>query len=118
MRKLVIRVYIAGKVKKFTAPRFVSWDTFNKTMMMQKEFNSKVPNEVVLPKCYPLMCSIFGNQFTVEQLEQGYDMKEILLKTSEALDYVISVADLSTKGEVIPFESKPKRNIKTYFKRG
>ena len=110
MRKLVIRVNIAGEVKKFTAPRFVSFDTFNKTADMQRDFNADLPNEILLPQCYPLMCSIFGHQFTVEQLERGYDMKEILLKTSEALDYVISVADLSFKGEVIPFDSKRKRS--------
>ncbi|WP_185960091.1 phage tail assembly chaperone G [Planococcus soli] len=118
MRKLVIRIYTEGKIKKFTAPRFVSWDTFNKTMVMQKEFDSDAPNEVVLPKCYPLVCSIFGHQFTVEQLEQGYDIKEILIKTSEALNYVISTADLSNRGEVVPFEGRRKRSSKTYINRG
>lgn len=106
MKKLVIRIYIDGKVKKFTAPRFVSWDTFNKTMVLQKAFNAMQPNEVLLPKCYPMLCSIFGHQFTVEQLQKGYDMSEILKKTNEALDYVITVADLSRKGEVLPFERK------------
>lgn len=106
MKKLVIRVFVDGKVKKFTAPRFVSWDTFNKTVSLNKLFNSNTPNDVLIPKCYPMVCSIFGHQFTVEQLQKGYDMKEILKKTDEALDYVIAVADLSRKGEVIPFERK------------
>ena len=118
MRKLVIRVYVEGKVKKFTAPRFVSWDTFNKTMELNKMFNSNISNEELIPKCFSVMCSIFGHQFNEEQLQRGYAVKEILLKTDEAITYVMSTAELSRKGEVVPFESKSKRSVKTYFTRG
>lgn len=109
MRKLVIRVFVDGKVKKFTAPRFVSWDTFDRVMELQREFNAHVPNEILLPKSYSLLCSIFGHQFTVEQLQQGYDMSKLLLKTNEALDYVICVSDISRKGEVVPFDAKSRK---------
>ncbi|MBT2569842.1 hypothetical protein [Planococcus sp. ISL-110] len=106
MKKLVIRVYVEGKVKKFTAPRFVSWDTFRQTMALQKLFDSNAPNEALIPQCYPIICSIFGHQFTVEQLERGYSVEEILKKTGEALHYVFATADLSFKGEVLPFERR------------
>lgn len=109
MRKLVIRVFVDGKVKKFTAPRFVSWDTFNKVMEVRKELNSDMPNEVLIPKSFPLLCSIFGHQFTVEQLERGYKMEELLLKTDEAIDYVIAVANISTRGEVVPFAARSRK---------
>ncbi|MGO1059350.1 phage tail assembly chaperone G [Planococcus sp. FY231025] len=117
MRKLVIRLYVDGKVRKYTAPRYVSWNTFDETMALQKVFNSNISNQELILKCFYLVCSIFGHQFTVEQLQKGYDIKEILKKTSEALDYVISTADISRKGEVIPFENRSKRSAKANFER-
>lgn len=109
MKKLSIRLNINGKEKRFTAPRMVTGSVLKKTLELNENFDKRRDPEYIFNEHYPFICSVFGHQFTVEQLEKGYDVREILPMAIKAIDHVIEEMELDPLGEVIPFEKSKRR---------
>ncbi|WP_404336429.1 phage tail assembly chaperone G [Planococcus rifietoensis] len=109
MKKLTIRLHIDGKEKRFTAPKMVTGSTFKKTLQLERQFDQRRDPEYIFNEHYPFICSVFGYQFTEEQLERGYDVRDILPMATKAIDHVIEEMELDPLGEVIPFDRNKRK---------
>lgn len=119
MNKLTITFNIKGKRKKFKAPKSISSSVFKQTLELEKDLQAFRDEAIIFKKCFPLICEVFGNQFTPEQLEKGLDIRKVVHVTNEVVDYVIHQMRISNnvvlpqkEGVVIEYERyrKAKRN--------
>lgn len=115
LQKHSITLNINGKTKKFKAPKFISSDVFQKTMQLEKDFDDNNEAYLIIEKCYPLICEIFGNQFTLFQLQKGLDVREVLPATCAAIDHVINHMELS-RSETVPNKKKVVVSIEDFRK--
>ncbi|MBX4373360.1 hypothetical protein K4G95_24225, partial [Mycobacterium tuberculosis] len=74
MKKLSLTLRIEGKKKRFRAPKFVSSDVLPKSLDLEDNIDKMKNPQIVFQKCYPLICEIFGNQFTPSQLQKGIEV--------------------------------------------
>ncbi|PLR79700.1 hypothetical protein CVD25_06500 [Bacillus canaveralius] len=116
MKNLKIHLIIDGKKKKFKAPKFISGSVFQKTMELERVLDNIQDYNIVFEKLYPLICDVFGNQFTPEQLRKGVDIREIIPLANSVTDHVICHMQLSNKiagvhseGKVVLFEKNNRK---------
>lgn len=109
MKKLTIRLNINGKEKKFTAPKMVTGSVLQKTLKLSNDFDERRDPEYLFNEHYPFICAVFGHQFTLEELENGFDYREVLPMASKAIDHVIEEMDLDPRGEVLPFAARSRK---------
>lgn len=97
LKKLIIRLNIDGKKRKFKASKFVSSEVFRRTLELEDDLNKGRDPYMIFNKCYPLICEIFGNKFTSSQLQKAVDIRDILPLAYAAIDHVIEQMRLRNK---------------------
>lgn len=109
VKKLTIRLHVEGKEKRFTAPKMVTGSVFQKTLKLERLFDERRDPDFIFDEYYPFICAVFGHQFTVKQLEEGYPFREILPMAEKAIDHVMVEMELDPFGEVIPFDRNKRK---------
>lgn len=81
-----------GKEKKYTTPSFIPGNLFRQAGEIAKEFESGSKD---LEKHYQFVCEVFGNQFNVEQFENGNDARKIMRIVYATVHFVIGNIELA-----------------------
>lgn len=89
MKRLTIYLRIDGKNKRFRAPEFVSSEAFFRVLKLKQDLEAKQDFLVVYEQFFPLICEVFANQFTVEQIRKGVDAREAMNLVNLVADHVI-----------------------------
>lgn len=97
MDNLKIILPIDGEVMEFAAPAFISSSVFSKTLELEHDLENPQDYDVIFKKLYPLICDVFGNQFTPEQLQRGVDIRAIIPLAHEVIEHVIVQMQLTNK---------------------
>lgn len=64
-------------IKEYTRS-FIPWELLKRAMRLQKTLNAEEFDENDLDEMAGLVVAVFGDQFTVEQINSGADMGEMM----------------------------------------
>ncbi len=113
MKPIVLTLEIAGKKKRFKATKEVTTAILMKSLELEDALKYEIKAIPKLYACSSYICSVFGNKFSEEDLQRNVTYTRIVPLAHEVMDYVVEIAELkisvdSTKGEVVPFETRKK----------
>ena len=90
-----ITLLINGKEKTYKAP-FISARNLKKTLQLSEKVQSGITDEI-MDELAEYEVSLYGNQFTSDELLDGYEASKFFKKVLEDLEKVIGEFDLSVK---------------------
>jgi hypothetical protein len=85
---------------------FIPWELLKRALRLQKVLNTDEINESDLDELAGLVVAVFGDQFTVEQLNNGADMGEMLA----VINAIVSRASQLIQGSPNPTIAAAARN--------
>lgn len=88
-KRLTIYLKINGKKKRFRAPEFVSSEAFFRVLKLKQDLEANEDFLIVYEQFFPLICEVFANQFTVDQIRKGVDAREVMNLANIVADHVI-----------------------------
>jgi hypothetical protein len=78
MDALTLTLMVEGQEKKFTTPNFIKGKLFRKAAEIATEIERADPQDYDFDKYLQFVCDVFGNQFDVNQLEEGLDARKFM----------------------------------------
>ncbi|MFA1819003.1 phage tail assembly chaperone G [Virgibacillus oceani] len=87
-KPISIELEIDGKMQRFVTPKRISGTLLKEAGMISEEITSGIPTIADLDSYYQFVCDVFGNQFTLQQFEEGADSRDIM-KTVNACTYFV-----------------------------
>ncbi|WP_254698674.1 phage tail assembly chaperone G [Parageobacillus sp. VR-IP] len=110
MQSLSITLRIDGKNKRFVTPAFISGKLFRQASEIAEEIESGDSKKFDFDKYFQFVCDAFGNQFDVNQLEEGLDSRLVIKTIFAVVNYVIGNIEQASALLVQDEESKEVKN--------
>lgn len=87
-KPISIELEIDGKIQRFVTPKRISGTLLKEAGMISEDIASGVPTIADLDSYYQFVSDVFGNQFTLQQFEEGSDSRDIM-KIVNACTYFV-----------------------------
>lgn len=114
-KPLTLEIEIDDKVQRFVTPKRVKGSLWRDAALVAEEIESGEVVVADLDSHLQFVCDVFGNQFTIDQLENGVDARD-LVKTVYAttifvMGQVSVAAEMLTKNtDLTNFEKDEKKS--------
>ncbi|WP_199427022.1 phage tail assembly chaperone G [Thermaerobacillus caldiproteolyticus] len=96
MDTLTLTLMIDGKEKKFTTPNFIKGKLFRVAAEIATEIEKGYQPED-FDKYFKFVCDVFGNQFDVNQLEEGLDARKVIRTVYGTAHFVVGNIEEASK---------------------
>jgi hypothetical protein len=97
MDALTLTLMIEGEEKKFTTPNFIKGKLFRLAAEIATEIESWDHREYDFDKYFQFVCDVFGNQFDVNQLEEGLDARKVIKTVYATAHFVVGNIEQASK---------------------
>lgn len=77
-KTITLSVEIDGKEKRFVTPKRVPGNLWRQAAMVAEEIESGDVLIADLDSHLQFVCSVFGNQFSIQELEEGVDARDVM----------------------------------------
>ena len=109
-KSLTLKVEIDGKEKSFVTPKKIQGGLWRQAVLISEEIEDGEILLADLDSHLQFVCEVFGNQFDIEQLENGVDARDLMKiiysytifvmgQVSVAAEMLVSNVDLSELDE-------------------
>jgi hypothetical protein len=89
MNSMTIVLIIENEEKRYVSPSFIPGKLFRKASEIAENFEGKVEGNLDLDNQMQFVCDAFGNQFDINQFENGIDSRKLLKTVYATVNYVI-----------------------------
>ncbi|MCP1124561.1 hypothetical protein NKR74_14820 [Bacillus sp. 3103sda1] len=89
MENLTLVLKINDEDKRFVSPDFISGKLFRQASDIATAFESGNGEKFELDKNSKFVCDVYGNQFTVDEFEEGTDSRKMMKTIYAVVNYVI-----------------------------
>lgn len=88
-KSITLTIEIDGENKRFVTPKKINGTLFRVAASVEEDLNSGLSVLADLDSHLQFVCDVFGNQFSIDELESGVDSRD-LLKIVFAMCYFVS----------------------------
>jgi hypothetical protein len=90
MNSMTIVLIIENEEKRFVSPSFIPGKFFRKASEIADNFEGRDEDgKINLDNQMQFVCDVFGNQFDINQFENGIDSRKLLKTVYATVNYVI-----------------------------
>lgn len=92
-----LELEIDGKIERFVTPKKVPGQLWRAAAMVADDIDSGIPVLSDLDSHLQFVCDVFGNQFSLTQLEEGVDARDLLNTVYATTLFVMGQVTLASK---------------------
>ncbi|GGN59309.1 phage tail assembly chaperone G [Oceanobacillus indicireducens] len=96
-KPISIELEIEGKMQRFVTPKRISGTLLKEAAMISEEINSGNVIVADLDSYMQFVCNVFGNQFTLQEFEEGSDSRDIMKTVNACTLFVMGQVSMAAE---------------------
>lgn len=96
-KPISIELEIDEEMKRFVTPRRVKGTLLKEAAMISEEIASGVSVVADLDSYFQFVCDVFGNQFTLQEFEEGSDSRDIIKTVNACALFVMGQVSIAAE---------------------
>ncbi|KEK17045.1 hypothetical protein BAMA_22700, partial [Bacillus manliponensis] len=94
---LTLVLKIDGKDKRFVPPNFISGKLFRRAAEIADAFTNGSEDVAEFDNNFQFVCDVYGNQFDIEELEEGVDARKVFRTVFGVAQYILGHVEQASR---------------------